>query len=125
MLVGILLLLAIAWILVIRNRLWQVWLGRRYGASMKAVTTALGLRSREGWRPCVDARGRRGDVRLRVAWLGGTRPHRVVVAVGRGFRRRRAVLPPDAGPEEIRACVEALEAGLTRGRGAQAPDQSA
>ncbi|MBN1337270.1 MAG: hypothetical protein JXB39_15025 [Deltaproteobacteria bacterium] len=111
-LVGILLLLTLAWILVIRNRLWQVWLGRRYAATVDAVVGELGLSLREGWRPAVEARGRRDGVRLRIAWSGGTRPHRVVVSLRRGLRWRRAILRPDASLETIRARVDTLKAGF-------------
>jgi len=99
---------------VIRSRLWQVWLGKRYGTPLGAVSGGLGLGTREGWRPAVEARGRFGGVRLRIAWRAGSRPHRVVVAVRRGIRRRCAVLRPDAGPEAIRARVEALAARFGR-----------
>jgi len=113
-LVGILLLLAIAWILVIRSRLWQVWLGRRYGAPLRAVSGGLGLGTREGWRPAVGARGRVGGVHLEIAWRAGSLRHRVVVAVRSGILRRSAVLRPDAGPEAIRARVDALVARVGR-----------
>jgi hypothetical protein len=103
-----------AWILVIRNRLWQEWLGRRYGAPVDAVSSSLGLPVREGWWPSIDARGRLGGVRVRVSWTGGTRAHRVVVVVRRGLRRRSAVLRPDAGPEVIRARTEELATRLGR-----------
>ncbi len=107
-LTGALLLLAIAWILVLKNQLWQHWLRRRYQPTLEQVASALGLQERRGWRARLEARGRRGDAKLLVQWRAGVGPHKVLVRAKRGFRRRTWVGAPDTPVEQLVAHAERL-----------------
>ncbi len=83
-LAGALLLLVIAWILVLKNQLWQHWLRRRYQSALDQVVGAGGLVESRGWKARIGARGRRDGVRLHGASAHG-RPH------GRLVRARDAL----------------------------------
>ena len=107
-LAGALLLLAIAWILVLKNQLWQHWLRRRYQPALEQVACALGLQERRVWKARLEARGRRDGVLLLVQWRAGTGPHKVLVRAKRRFRRRTWVGAPDTPVERIIEQAERL-----------------
>ncbi len=107
-LAGVLLLLAVAWILVLKNQLWQHWLRRRYQPALEQVAGAAGLVERRGWRARIEARGRRDGVRLVVQWRAGVGPHKLLVRVRRGLRRRTWIGSPETSPERILAQIERL-----------------
>lgn len=109
---GLLLLLAVMWILLLKNRLWQHWLQARYGSALSTVSRDLDLRVRAGWRPSLEAVGQWGDVRLRIAWTGGAGPHRLRVRVRRAMSCRRWVGRPDTPPDEVVDRVRELAASL-------------
>jgi len=111
-LAGVLLLLVIAWILVLKNQLWQHWLRRRYQSALEQVAGAGGLVESRGWKARIEARGRRDGVRLTVQWRAGVGPHKVLVRAKRGLRRRTWVGAPDTAPERIVEQLERLAAAL-------------
>jgi hypothetical protein len=84
---GVLLLLAIAWIL---------------------VASALGLVEHRSWRGRLEARGRHQGSKLFVQWRAGVGPHKIMVRARRGLRRRTWVGAPDTPPEQITAQAERL-----------------
>ena len=112
-LAGALLLLAIAWVIVLKNQLWQHWLRVRYQATLARVAGDLGLEPRNGWRARIEARGRRDGVRVSVQWRAGTGPHKLLVKARRRLRSRRWVGAPDVPPAQVRAEVERLVAELS------------
>jgi hypothetical protein len=105
---GVLLLLAIAWILVLKNQLWQHWLRRRYQPALEQVASALGLVEHRSWRGRLEARGRHQGSKLFVQWRAGVGPHKIMVRARRGLRRRTWVGAPDTPPEQITAQAERL-----------------
>jgi hypothetical protein len=107
-LAGALLLLAIAWILVLKNQLWQHWLRRRYQPALEQVANSVGLRERRGWKARIEARGRRDGARLLVQWRAGVGPHKLLVRVRRGLLRRTWVGSPETPPERIIEQIERL-----------------
>jgi hypothetical protein len=109
-LAGALLLLVIAWILVIKNQLWQHWLRRRYQPALERVAGAAGLQERRSWKARIEARGRQDGARIVVQWRAGVGPHKLLVRVRRGFRRRTWVGSPDTPPERIVEQLERLRA---------------
>lgn len=111
-LVGALLLLAIAWIVVLKNQLWQHWLRLRYQSALERVAHQLGLSERRGWRARLEASGRRGPVKLSVQWRAGVGPHKLLVRAKRRFRRRTWVGAPDTPPDQLVAQAERLVAEL-------------
>ncbi len=111
-LAGVLLLLAIAWILVLKNQLWQHWLRRRYQPALEQVAGACDLRVRRGWKARLEARGTRDGVKVLVQWRAGVGPHKVLVRARRRFRRRTWVGAPDTAPERIVEQLERLSAAL-------------
>jgi len=112
-LVGALVLLAIGWVIVLKNQLWQHWLRQRYQEPLVAVASALGLTSRSGWKARIEARGRRGAVRVSVQWRAGVGPHKLLVKARRNLRTRRWVGTPDAPPARVCTEVERLVAELS------------
>ncbi len=111
-LAGALLLLAIAWILVLKNQLWQHWLRRRYQPALERVASAAGLAERRGWKARIEARGRRDGARLVVQWRAGVGPHKLLVRVRRGLWRRTWVGAPNTPPERILEQLERLSGRL-------------
>ncbi len=107
-----LLLLATAWIVVLKNQLWQHWLRRHYQAGLDQVSQQLDLQVRRGWRARLEAVGRQGKVRISVQWRAGVGPHRLLIKVRRKLRRRKWVGRADTEPEEVRRQVERLVADL-------------
>ena len=108
---GVLLLLVIAWILVLKNQLWQHWLRRRYQPALEQVAGAVGLHERRGWKARIGASGERDGARLLVQWRAGVGPHKLLVRVRRGLRRRTWVGSPDTSPARIIEQIERLARG--------------
>ncbi len=100
-LAGALLLLVIAWILVLKNQLWQHWLRRRYQPALEQVAGSLGLRERRGWKARLEARGERDGAQLILQWRAGVGPHKVLVRAKRGLRRRTWVGAPDTPSAQL------------------------
>lgn len=109
---GALLLLVIAWILVLKNQLWQHWLRRRYQPVLEQVAERVGLVEHRSWKARIEARGRAGGERLFVQWRAGVGPHKLLVRVRRGLRRRTWVGSPDTPSERIVAEIERLRAAF-------------
>jgi len=110
---GALLLLVIAWIIVLKNQLWQRWLRQNYQGALQQLAGELQLRPRSGWRARLELRGRQGPVKVSVQWRAGVGPHRLLVKARRGLRRRKWIGRPDTPPAELRQQVERLVAGLS------------
>jgi hypothetical protein len=111
-LAGVLLLLVIAWILVLKNQLWQHWLRRRYLPALEHVAEACGLQERRGWKARLEARGHHDGVKLLVQWRAGVGPHKLLLRARRRFRRRSWVGAPDTAPERIVEQLERLRGAL-------------
>jgi len=111
-LAGVLLLLAMAWILVIKNQLWQHWLRRRYQPALESVAVVAGLQEHRSWKARIEARGRVDGVRTMVQWRAGVGPHKLLVRVRKRLRRRTWVGAPDTPPERIIQQIERLRAAL-------------
>ncbi len=107
-LAGVVLLLAMAWILVIKNQLWQHWLRLRYQPALEHVAGQLQLREQRSWRARLEARGRRGSVKLSVQWRAGVGPHKLLIRAKRRFKRRSWVGAPDTPPSELVRHAERL-----------------
>lgn len=109
---GILLLLALAWIVVLRGQLWKAWLAMEYESVARAVAGELGLTQRRDLRPRLAWCGRSGPVRLSVRWLSGFGGDRVAVVARRRLRRRTwvgdATTPAEQIVVEARRLVSSL-----------------
>ena len=101
-----------AWIVVLKNQLWQHWLRRHYQAGLDEVSRLLDLPVRPGWRARLEVAGRQGNVSVSIQWRAGVGPHRLLIKARRKLRRRKWVGRADTEPEEVRRQVARLVADL-------------
>ncbi|MFH1467806.1 MAG: hypothetical protein ABIO70_25700 [Pseudomonadota bacterium] len=107
-LTGALLVLAVLWVVVLKNQLWQHWLRGRYQSALESVAAELGLAVVSGWRARIEARGRRAGVKVKVQWRAGAGPHKLTIRARRAWRSRRWTGAPDTPAPEVLAHVERL-----------------